>query len=191
MVSKTKDPTHLRGANFLGRMEKGQSMNGPQGQDSFILQSANQRKCSASNNDIAIRRLKNRERQRRYRARKRLEADIKKSSILKQSTPPVELQLNGVVSNYTPRVHCKRNWKRDARSAHMLKSPEVTTNGHVISRAISTRETQTCLSSGTKADETLERQSQSDVAIHGVNSETNKTLPGRRDWKAEARKKKN
>lgn len=172
-------------------MEKVQSMNGAQGQDSFILQSINQREYSESNNNIATRRLKNRERQRRYRARKRLEADIKKSSIVKQSTPTAELQLNGVVSNDTPRVHCKRNWKRDARSAHILKSPEVTTNGHVISPAISTRETQTCFFSGTKAEKTFERQSHLDKAIYGVDCETNKSMPGRRDWKAEARKKKN
>ncbi|KAF3449445.1 hypothetical protein FNV43_RR10173 [Rhamnella rubrinervis] len=172
-------------------MENGQSMNAAQGQDSFILQSVNQREPSKSRNDIMIRRLKNRERQRRYRARKRLEADIKKSSILKQSPPPVEPQLNGVVSNYTSRVHCKRNWKKDARSAHMLKGPEVTPNGYVIPTGVSNRESQTSLSLATKAEAPLERESHPDVSTNLVSCETHKTILGRRNWKADARKKKN
>ncbi|BBH02887.1 hypothetical protein Prudu_013595 [Prunus dulcis] len=103
----------------------GKDMNAAQTQDSFIMKPIDQRERTRSRNDVLTRRLKNRERQRRYRARKRLEADMKKPSIIKQSPPPqVEVQMNGFVSNYVPRVHCKRDWKKDARRARVSEYPE-------------------------------------------------------------------
>lgn len=164
-------------------------MNAAQGQDNSTSQLVNQRDTK-THNDIMIRRMKNRERQRRYRARKRVEADTKKSSILDQSPPPLEPQLNGVISNYTPRVHCKRNWKKDARRAHILEGSEVTPNGYVSPTVVSNRETQTSLSSGTKAEALFERESHPDVSTNLVGYETHKARSGRRNWKADARKKK-
>lgn len=170
-------------------MVNGQSMSTAQGQDNSTSQLVNQRDTK-THNDIMIRRMKNRERQRRYRARKRLEADTKKSSISDQSPPPVEKQMNGVISNYTPRVHCKRNWKKDARRAHILEGPEVTPNGYVSPSVVSNRESQTSLSSGTKAEAPFERESHPDVSTNLVGCETHKAKSGRRNWKADARKKK-
>ncbi|KAH1089352.1 hypothetical protein J1N35_016609 [Gossypium stocksii] len=59
------------------------------------------------------RRLKNRERQRKIVARKRLEADMQKSHVLNRPTiPNAELQLNGILNNVMKRVHCKRTGKK-------------------------------------------------------------------------------
>ncbi|KAL5724370.1 hypothetical protein ACHQM5_007641 [Ranunculus cassubicifolius] len=68
---------------------------------------------------VMARRLKNRERQRRYRARRRLEADMKKAT--PQLT--VESQLNGCPEY---QVHCQRKWKDDARKAGATKEPQLT-----------------------------------------------------------------
>ncbi|KAL6349502.1 hypothetical protein AAG906_034159 [Vitis piasezkii] len=67
-------------------------MSASRGKDSVSMKSVDQRER------MMTRRLKNRERQRRYRARKRLQADMERGSILNQSSPvPVELQLNEMV----------------------------------------------------------------------------------------------
>ncbi|KAG8382485.1 hypothetical protein BUALT_Bualt05G0082200 [Buddleja alternifolia] len=131
--------------------------------------------------DILVRRLKNRERQRRYRARKRHEADLRKSSSVDQSTPlhyqqmpaellsvPVQVDIS---MNLTPpdcltRVHCQRDWKKDARRAHIHKKQEI---GSI--------ESDTSTPGGSPApslDNNVEHRVQS----------------SRRHWKAEARNRK-
>ncbi|PON87399.1 FAM50A-like protein [Trema orientale] len=165
-------------------------MNASQVQDTFSMELVNQREQSKSHNDIMTRRMKNRERQRRYRARKRLEADQKKSSvscIIEQSTSPVvEPQQNGVVSNYSARVHCRRDWKKDARRAHIFKDSEVSRNRSLITIPVFSSESQTLsFTPGTKAELSLQRESHPDISLDL------RTIPGRRDWKADARKKKN
>ncbi|KAL5791435.1 hypothetical protein ACOSP7_000029 [Xanthoceras sorbifolium] len=169
-------------------MEDCQNMNPAVTQDSLMMKSLNQRDHTKSRSDITTRRLKNRERQRRYRARKRLEADMKKSSVLKQTTTPqIELQLNENFSNCIARVYCKRDWKKDARRASTFKSQD-TPNGSVKPALMSTAESQTfCLASGNKAEALEERES---CSFSLVDYETNKPKLGRRDWKADARKKK-
>lgn len=59
--------------------------------------------------DLMIRRMKNRERQRKYRERKRLrdEADS-------------DAEIYGYVENFVRRVYCCRDWKQDARRAHLM-----------------------------------------------------------------------
>ncbi|KAI9177302.1 hypothetical protein LWI28_013446 [Acer negundo] len=166
-------------------MEDGQNMNPAATQDSLMMKSLDQRDHTKSRSDIMTRRLKNRERQRRYRARKRLEADTKKSSVPNQTTTPqIELQLNGNLSNSVTRVYCKRDWKKDARRASTFKGQD-TPNGSVKPAT----ESQTlCLPSGNKAEALQERECYS---FSLVDCETNKTKLGcRRDWKADARKKK-
>ncbi|KAK6146438.1 hypothetical protein DH2020_020307 [Rehmannia glutinosa] len=79
------------------------------------------------------------EEQRRYRARKRHEADMRKASIVDQSTPlhyqqmpteflsvpvEVEISVNLTSSDCLTRVHCQRDWKKDARRAHIHKKQE-------------------------------------------------------------------
>ncbi|XP_022738653.1 uncharacterized protein LOC111291274 [Durio zibethinus] len=168
-------------------MEDGLNMN-PGGKQSGLVTNTN----AKSNNDMMTRRLKNRERQRRYRARKRLEADLQKSHVLSQPTiPKVELQLNGILNNGTMRVYCKRDWKKDARSAHIRKGQEDTLNASVQSTLIKTAESQTpCLPSGIRAEGFLERECHSENSQNLGNCETRKLKLGRRDWKADARNKK-
>ncbi|XWS62148.1 hypothetical protein CRYUN_Cryun07bG0186200 [Craigia yunnanensis] len=134
----------------------------------------------------------NRERQRRYRARKRLEVDMQKSHVLNQPTiPQVELQLNGILSNGTTRVHCKRDWKKDARRAHICKGQEDTLNASVQSTFIITVESQTpCFPSGIKVEGSIEIECLSENSHNLGNCETRKPMLGRRDWKADARNKK-
>lgn len=173
-------------------MENGQSMNASQAQDSFSMELVNQIEHSKSHNDIMMRRMKNRERQRRYRARKRLEADLKKSSVpsvIEQSASPVvEPQPNGVVSNYSARVHCRRDWKKDARRAYTFKDSEVSRNGSLMTIPVLSSESQT---SGTKVELPLQKETHPDISLDVGNHATQRTITSRRDWKAEARKKKN
>ncbi|PSR89237.1 Formimidoylglutamase [Actinidia chinensis var. chinensis] len=97
-------------------------------------------------NDIMNRRLKNRERQRRYRARKRLEADRKKLCSINNSDPlQIEMQIDGIPDKCVTRVHCRRNWKKDARKAHSLKEQEVILNGPLVSGLTSASENQATL----------------------------------------------
>ncbi|KAB2039223.1 hypothetical protein ES319_D03G199400v1 [Gossypium barbadense] len=155
-------------------MEDELNMNPSGAQGTLVTNSS-----TKSYNDIMTRRLKNRERQRRYRARKRLEADMQKSHVLNQPTiPNAELQLNGILNNVTKRVHCKRDWKKDARRAHIYKAQE---------GSISTVETQaSCLPSV----DPIGRECSSEDSPNLQNYETRKPKLGRRDWKADARNKK-
>ncbi|XWS49565.1 hypothetical protein CRYUN_Cryun12cG0014000 [Craigia yunnanensis] len=168
-------------------MEDGPNMD-PSGTQSSLVTDTN----AKSYNDIMTRRLKNRERQRRYRARKRLEADMQKSHVRSQPTiPQVELQLNGILNNAMAHVHCKRDWKKDARRAHICKGQEDTLNASVQSTVTITAESQTpCLPSGIRAEGPLERECRSENSHNLGNCETRKPKLGRRDWKADARNKK-
>ncbi|KAH0641690.1 hypothetical protein KY290_033290 [Solanum tuberosum] len=185
--------------------------------------------------DILAKRLKNRERQRRYRERKRLKADNMKvlgtnqlvslpvgvpmivsprdSTLLVNVAPldssvPVEvapldssMPVNVAPREYVmpvdvssresvTRVYSGRNWKRDARKAHVARQNEVSTNNMVSSDLASTGGGQATL---------LPHVEQSDVAMSNVisspvtaseNNGTPKSIPSRRNWKAEARNKK-
>ncbi|XWS38748.1 hypothetical protein CRYUN_Cryun19dG0157000 [Craigia yunnanensis] len=167
-------------------MEDRPNMN-PSGTQGGLVTNTN----TKSHNDIMTRRLKNRERQRRYRARKRLEADKQKSHVRSQPTiQQVELQLNGILNNAMARVHCKRDWKKDARRVHICKGQEDTLNASVQSTLIITTESQTpCLPSGGRAEGQPERECHSENSHNLVNCETRKPKLGRRDWKADARNK--
>ncbi|RRT44576.1 hypothetical protein B296_00055669 [Ensete ventricosum] len=95
--------------------------------------------------DIMARRLKNRERQRRYRARKRLESDMKRFCLLGQHTAlknetqvdfttvqfdsceisfPSETNANIAAMTTKACVYSGRKWKKDARGDHASKEPE-------------------------------------------------------------------
>lgn len=171
-------------------MENGQSMNIVGEHDSLMMTTLDQRDHNEGHDDIMARRLKNRERQHRYRARKRLEADLKKSTNINHlMTPQVDLQLNASLSNCIDRVYCKRNWKKDARSAAAFKSQEEdTVDGYVKPALNYATDSQTLLPSVNKAETPLENKFCSSLGL--VNIETNKAKLGRRDWKAEARNKK-
>ncbi|GLT81253.1 hypothetical protein SLA2020_526470 [Shorea laevis] len=168
-------------------MEDGMHMNQMGIQGSLMIKTD-----AKSYDDVMNRRLKNRERQRKYRARKRLEADIQKSHVLNQSTVrQVSLQHNDIVNNCMKRVHCKRDWKKDARRAHICRGQEDTSNFSVQPAIMITAESQIlCPSSGIKVDGMLERELHSDNSCSLGNFEVTNTKPGPRDWKADARKKK-
>ena len=173
-------------------MENGQSMNASLAQHSFTMELVNG--GEQSHNDIMTRRMKNRERQRRYRARKRLEADSMKSSIITQSSsPPLideqplavisnwsDQQPISIVENWSDRVHSRRDWKKDARSAHVLKDSEVS----------SSESPSLGLSPASKAELPLGHESHPSASLDLVNNALHETTSGRRDWKAEARKRK-
>ncbi|KAF7829229.1 uncharacterized protein G2W53_020393 [Senna tora] len=172
-------------------MENKQTVTAAGIQDNPTMKPINQRARTKGRNDIMTQRLKNRERQRRYRARKRLEAEIKKSSVVRDTTPQEEPQSNGSHDNFMSRVYCNRDWKKDARRAHALKRQEMTANGSINHYAKLTNEPEAgCLASGNKAEPMQEREMQSG-SPGVVNSETPRIVLSRRDWKAEARKKKN
>ncbi|XP_052210115.1 uncharacterized protein LOC127813266 [Diospyros lotus] len=140
------------------------------------MEPSDQREQMKSNSDLMTRRLKNRERQRRYRARKRLEADMKKGSTLTNASPlQVEMQGSGVVGNHVSTVHCKRNWKKDARSAHAAMSRVSTSTNECLGEA--------------EAKPLVQSEIPSVNFIVQNGSERSVT-PGRRHWKAEARNKK-
>uniref|UniRef100_A0A1J3FRM2 Uncharacterized protein n=1 Tax=Noccaea caerulescens TaxID=107243 RepID=A0A1J3FRM2_NOCCA len=112
--------------------------------------------------EVMIRRMKNRERQRRYRARKRMreEAGIDDNLSFETTTGQQQEEEeeeeeeefnNGYVENFVRRVYCHRDWKKEARRAHLMT--DKTQDGYC---------------------ESVKR----------------KIWPRRRDWKAEARKKK-
>ncbi|KGN60386.1 hypothetical protein Csa_000782 [Cucumis sativus] len=151
-----------------------------------------QDKDNRIDNDIMTRRLKNRERQRRYRARKRLEEEIKKASTAKQ---PIQtgtyFQPNGIANNPLTRVHCSRNWKKEARSANISRGVEEgSCNSSNMAAKTSTSESQLqCVPSN--VDPQLETPSHSKTPAEQLVSETAKKVFGRRNWKADARKKKN
>ncbi|VVB02175.1 unnamed protein product [Arabis nemorensis] len=59
--------------------------------------------------DLMIRRMKNRERQRKYRERKLLRDEAES-----------EAESYGYVENFARRVYCCRDWKQDARKVHLM-----------------------------------------------------------------------
>ncbi|GAV58037.1 hypothetical protein CFOL_v3_01573, partial [Cephalotus follicularis] len=178
-------------------MEDGQNMDASGTQDNYMTKPLDQRDCTKSRSDIMLRRLKNRERQRRYRAKKRLEAEKKRSSVINQSTTPQvelqlnELQLNGNHNACITRIHCKRDWKKDARRAHARKYQDSTANFATPPPTLTNGIQTVCVASGTMVDSPLERNILHEKSFSPVNCETQKPIIGRRDWKAEARNKNN
>lgn len=156
-----------------------------------------------SNNDIMTRRLKNRERQRRYRARKRLEAERNRdqtsqvlefrgnnthtpvylpqdSHIVSQrknagsSTQAIDIPIIDTPQNFASRVHCRRDWKKDARRAHLDKQQKA--GGEKQLPSFNTQ---------VNADPSVVTEAQPDN-----NDGTRRAVHSRRHWKAEARNKK-
>lgn len=134
--------------------------------------------------DLMTRRLKNRERQRRYRLRKRLEAE-KKASTMSQSAPPeIQLELPAISSTCATRVYCQRNWKKDARRAHFFKEEVNKPGGSLMSCTTS------IIGGQVPYLPSLESEFQCRSSSVIDNSETPRSTLSRRHWKAEARNKK-
>ncbi|KAL2547994.1 uncharacterized protein Fot_09524 [Forsythia ovata] len=162
-------------------------------------------KQARNRDDILTRRLKNRERQRRYRARKRHETDLRKALTSNQSTP-VQYQKVSTENQSTPwqvkvsqdvsspdcvtRVHCQRDWKQDARRAHVNKEHEIKSNSPNNSGTSTLGGSPvSSLQSGLKVVSEMNNGIQSSAPIPEDDT-TQRSVPSRRHWKAEARKKK-
>lgn len=170
------------------RMENNQSAAGIQ--DKSMMKSVDQRGRSKGRSDMVTRRLKNRERQRRYRARKRLETETKKPFVVEE-TPTLQLELRPTENhnNFMTRIHCNRDWKKDARRAHVAKPQEI--NGYIDpSPKLANIPVVTCSAAGNKSETMLERENQSGTSSMVNNETTPRIVLGRRDWKAEARRMK-
>ncbi|MCI38438.1 hypothetical protein A2U01_0059666, partial [Trifolium medium] len=103
----------------------------------------------------------------------------------------VEIQSNGNHNNFVTRVYCNRDWKKDARQAHLAKRQEM--NGsidHSLTVTLTNVLEATCLGVGNKSETMLDREIQYGSSSV-VYNETPRTVLCRRDWKAEARRKKN
>ncbi|XP_023750889.1 uncharacterized protein LOC111899260 [Lactuca sativa] len=130
--------------------------------------------------EVIARRIKNRERQRRYRARKRQEADMKRAPyIISQPSQPSQPEVPETLVNNTPmeivtRVYSQRNWKKDARRAHLLKQQQQQQQQNASS-SISSKESIDLRN--------LENQS------NFVDTRELSSTPSGRNWKAEARNK--
>ncbi|KAK8691003.1 hypothetical protein V6N13_074524 [Hibiscus sabdariffa] len=171
-------------------LNDGLNMNPSEIQGTLVTNS-NTNTNTKSYNDIMTRRLKNRERQRRYRARKRLEADMQRSHVLSQPTlPKTDLQFSGILNNGTARVYCKRDWKKDARRAHIFKGQD-THNASNQSTLSTTVESQiSFFPTGIREEGSSGRECHLESSGNLQNFEIRKSKLGRRDWKADARKKK-
>lgn len=150
-------------------------------------------KGSTTLNDVMYRRLKNRERQRRYRERKRLQADANNGHVMDQSPQMqiVSMPTNGTVQQVVTRVHCRRDWKKDARRVHATKS-EAMLNGLPSSgQSVPSENHMPHVPLGTReAEQTLKSETPSESYPCLNDCENIRSKPGRRDWKAEARNKK-
>ncbi|KAF5199615.1 hypothetical protein FRX31_010799 [Thalictrum thalictroides] len=140
---------------------------------------------------IMARRLKNRERQRRYRARRRHEADLKKAQLVQNSTLlTLDLQTNEITINPVNRVHCQRKWKNDARRANASKEPGFKSTEPLSLVLDFAREHLTQISpSEVKVEQPAESKPQSEISVVLNDCETNKNTHARRDWKEDARNK--
>lgn len=170
-----------------------------------------------NHSDIMIRRMKNRERQRRYRARKRLEAETKESQTLpmlqyheadirkahtsvpfpqdtrivyrrkkagnknQSATMAIQMAVNGTPQDFVSRVHCLRDWKKDARRVHLYKDQAVRSKDHLAPDQAAVGRI--------NVDPTFATRVQ--LSASHQDNETRSAGPGRRHWKAEARNKKN
>lgn len=179
-------------SSFL-KMENVQNKHVSEAESSFTMQLIDQGKDYRIDNDIMTRRLKNRERQRRYRARKRLEEEIKKGSIIKQPAQTgTYFQPNGIATNPLTRVHCGRNWKKEARNANVSKGGlDASCNSSNMSARTSASESRMQRTPPSNLEQQLDTQSHSEPPTERLISETAKKVLGRRNWKADARKKTN
>lgn len=175
-------------------MESGQPTNVSVHQQDLMtpINEANQVR---SNNDIMTRRLKNRERQRRYRARKRLEAernrdqtsqlvefhgaDLRNAGNNTQSgLVAIDVPIINTPQNFASRVHCRRDWKKDARRVHLDK--QQTAAGEKEMPPFTTQ---------VNADPLIVTEAQQKAPLQD-NDGTRRVVHSRRHWKAEARNKK-
>ncbi|GAB2273010.1 hypothetical protein Dimus_007822 [Dionaea muscipula] len=156
------------------------------------MESLDQGGNGKSLDDVMYQRMKNRERQRRYRERKRLQAEMMNRASVKSlpTNLPTEPSPIGASNHCITRVHCARDWKKDARRAHAVKQ-EVSSviTCHAFTSAGENEAS--FFTSGAKASEHCSNGEVPSATAPGVDTrEKDHSKPGRRNWKAEARNKK-
>ncbi|KAK7252477.1 hypothetical protein RIF29_36442 [Crotalaria pallida] len=150
-------------------------------QDNSIMTHVDQRSRSKGRSDIMTRRLKNKERQRRYRARKRQEAEARKASVIEELVP--EPPGNGNRGSFVVKRHCIRDWKKDARRAHLLKREE-------MNESVGSSPSAVPFSAVEKKEEPIIEEEMYSGSVGGNNKSPRTVLSGRK-WKAEARRVRN
>ncbi|CAH8346541.1 unnamed protein product [Eruca vesicaria subsp. sativa] len=101
------------------------------GMQDALMMSIDEKDDLIDKDEVIIRRMKNRERQRRYRARKRMREEAGLDEILsmqeqdqeeeEEEEEEEELVCNNVcVDKFVRRVYCHRDWKKEARIAHLI-----------------------------------------------------------------------
>ncbi|XP_048635152.1 uncharacterized protein LOC106436991 [Brassica napus] len=100
-----------------------------------LMMSVDEKDDLRDKDEVTVRRMKNRERQRRYRARKRMreEAGLDDENLSFQTQQKdqeeeeeedeeeEELECDNVyVDHFVRRVYCHRDWKKEARIAHLI-----------------------------------------------------------------------
>ncbi|KAG0473004.1 hypothetical protein HPP92_014861 [Vanilla planifolia] len=147
----------------------------------FHTRSVSQDESQSIADEILARRIKNRDRQRRYRARKRLEADMQRSCLMEgrvfwtaetisnvsssnieshESIVQPEMQGSLIHSAYEKRVYSGRKWKKEARKVQFSTIMDNLAFGETPAEVV-----------------------ESVVTDYPANPN------GRRDWKGDARKK--
>ncbi|XP_042510837.1 uncharacterized protein LOC122086170 isoform X2 [Macadamia integrifolia] len=171
----------------LSKMQNEYGVNSLIMQGGYVMNPLDQRQHLIGLNDIMARRLKNRERQRRYRARKRLEADMSSNYLLSQASPlQLEPQLKGGMNKCMARIHSPRDWKQDARKGQASEGQESTSIGHLLLAPNVVKEVQ---EQAFVSEERGDGKFQSEQLVCSSLSEVNGVRHGRRDWKAAARNK--
>lgn len=143
-------------------------------------------------NDVMYRRLKNRERQRRYRQRKRIQTDASNAHVTNQSSQMqiVSLPTNGTVEKFVTRVYCKRDWKKDARRVHAANADATSSGLPSNCQSLSSENHMPRVSLGMQEEQTLKNEGPSENYSRPSDSVNMINKRKRRDWKAEARQKK-
>ncbi|KAK9698931.1 hypothetical protein RND81_08G141400 [Saponaria officinalis] len=147
------------------------------------MESPNPSEVGNSPKDSLNQRLKNRERQRRYREKKRRRTDSSHVSETNQSSQMqiIILPTDVPAVEAVTRVYCKRDWKKEARRAH-ARNQKAVSNG-IASNGQSLP--------GTQQVPNFPSVTPVVPSAFVGNSENVRIKLGRRDWKAEARSKRN
>ncbi|KAI3905097.1 hypothetical protein MKX01_017343 [Papaver californicum] len=179
---------HAHMIQDLPQMETGHCINILKAPDNSSVKLPYQREVRRSHEDILARRAKNRERQRRYRARKRLETDMKKVFSTNQPNS-LSLQIPNR-SGFINRVLFHRDWKEEARQVHVSEEPEISQAEPPLASLNSLgHENLSTLPSENKKQLEEKKELKPEQQLNGNVRGANQATHNRRDWKMAARNK--
>ncbi|KAI3918544.1 hypothetical protein MKX01_041864 [Papaver californicum] len=177
---------HAHMIQDLPHLETVHCINILKAQDNSLVKLPYQREVRRSHEDILARRAKNRERQRRYRARKRLETIMKR--IFSTNQPNIlSLQIPNW-SGFINRVLCQRVWKEEAR--HVSEEPEISqAEPPLASLNSQSHENLSTLPSENKEQLEEKKELKPSHRLNGNVTGANQATHNQRDWKMAARNK--